>query len=236
MPPRSKAQWKTRLHELWRNWGLFFLIMLIGVTSFRSAIADWNDVPTGSMIPTILKGERIFVNRLAYDLKVPYTRLRLATWGDPKRGDVVICRSPVDGTRLVKRVIGLPGDEIAMRDNRLHINGHPISYSALSREEAMDRGGIDSPAFRYHEEQLPGRAHSIGLQPRKRALRSFDPLRIPSGSFFVMGDNRDNSADSRFFGCVERRDIMGEAKAVVVSVDPDRHWQPRWSRFFSRLD
>ena len=100
-------------------------------TSFKSAIADWNIVPTGSMKPTILEGDRIFVNKLAYDLKIPYTTLHIATWGAPQRGDIVVFYSPVDGTRLVKRVVGIPGDSIAMRNNQLTINGEDIRYEPL---------------------------------------------------------------------------------------------------------
>jgi signal peptidase I len=87
-----------------------------------SAIADWNDVPTGSMNPTILAGDRIFVNKLAYDLRISFTTWRLAHWDNPRRGEIVVFFSPVDGTRLVKRVIGVPGDVIAMNGNRLYIN------------------------------------------------------------------------------------------------------------------
>ncbi|MCB1161403.1 signal peptidase I, partial [bacterium] len=99
-----------------REWVLTFLVMAAILGSVRSAVADWNDVPSGSMRPTILEGERIAVNRLAYDLKVPFTRVRLARWAEPARGDIVILQSPTDGTRLVKRVIGLPGDLLEQRD------------------------------------------------------------------------------------------------------------------------
>src|SRR5437870_13485579 len=87
-----------------------FLAMLLIVSSLRSALADWNDVPTGSMKPTIQEGDRVVVNKLAYDLKVPFTMIEVLKWSDPKRGDIVVLFSPVDGTRLVKRVVGIPGD------------------------------------------------------------------------------------------------------------------------------
>src|SRR5471032_1761970 len=106
----------------WRDWR-GFIIFLVIMFSFRSAIADWNDVPSGSMLPTILIGDRILVDKLAYDLKFPFTTVHLSTWGAPKRGDIVVFYSPADGVRLVKRVIGLPGDQISMQDNQLTING-----------------------------------------------------------------------------------------------------------------
>src|SRR3954463_1479515 len=96
-----------------------FLLMLLVISSLRSILYDWNDVPTGSMKPTIEEGDRVFVNKLSYDLKVPFTTYELAKWDDPKRGDIVVFFSPADGARLVKRVIGLPGDHIALRDNQL---------------------------------------------------------------------------------------------------------------------
>jgi len=185
-------------------------------------VADWNDVPSGSMRPTILEGERIAVNRLAYDLKVPFTRVRLARWDSPARGDVVILRSPADGERLVKRVVGLPGDRLEQRDGWLVINGDPVGYTPL------DDG--------FWQEQLPGHPHRVRRDDARPLLRNFGPVQVPAGHYFVMGDNRDNSADSRVFGFVERDAIMGQVKAVVASVDPAHHFRPRWNRWFKGLD
>ena len=102
-------KYRLLARRLVRHWIFSTLLLVLTVFSFRSAVADWNDVPTGSMKPTILIGDRIFVNKLAYDLKIPFTSTRLATWGDPERGDIVICWSPADGARLVKRVVGGAG-------------------------------------------------------------------------------------------------------------------------------
>jgi len=99
--------WKKRLIWLWNEWIKSLLIVVLVVGGFRSAIADWNDVPSGSMKPTILEGDRIVVNKLAYDLKVPFTKWRIARWTKPQRGDIVVLFSPADGKRLVKRVVGL---------------------------------------------------------------------------------------------------------------------------------
>ncbi|MCP4547925.1 MAG: signal peptidase I [bacterium] len=227
---------KSRLYHFWRHWVLFLLIMIVSVTSFRSAIADWNDVPTGSMKPTILEGDRIFVNRIAYDLKIPYTQKRIATWSAPERGDIVICNSPHDGTRLVKRVVGLPGDEIAMRNNVVYIDGEPLQYKPLAVETATARGGDTSGRVTYRTEVLGECNHTISIIPSKRALRNFKTVQIPEGQYFVMGDNRDESADSRYFGFMARGNILGEVKGVVASVDPEHHYLPRWNRFFTSLD
>src|SRR5580693_1770841 len=124
---KGRERWKN----FWREIKGLALIILV-LTAVRSAIADWNDVPTGSMNPTIVQGDRVFVNKLAYDLKVPFTTWHLAQWSDPKRGDIVVFFSPVDGIRLVKRVIGLPGDKIELVNERLLINGLPSEYAPLS--------------------------------------------------------------------------------------------------------
>src|SRR5213076_3568543 len=105
-----------------------FILMLLVVSSLRSALADWNDVPTGSMKPTIQEGDRVVVNKLAYDLKIPFTMVEVAKWNDPKRGDIVVLFSPVDGVRLVKRVVALPGDKIEMRDEQLFVNGQAAHW------------------------------------------------------------------------------------------------------------
>src|ERR1044071_1016970 len=101
-----------------------FVLMLLVVSSLRSALADWNDVPTGSMKPTIQEGDRVVVNKLAYDLKIPFTTIDVVKWGDPKRGDIVVLFSPRDGVRLVKRVVALPGDTVELRENQLFVNGN----------------------------------------------------------------------------------------------------------------
>src|SRR5262245_51811636 len=121
----------TRWSKLRKSWLKPLATALIAMVTFRSAVADWNVVPTGSMKPTILEGDRIFVNKLAYDLKVPFLEQPLLEWSDPKRADIVTFRSPIDGTLFVKRVVGLPGDRIEMRDNRLFVNGKPATYGPL---------------------------------------------------------------------------------------------------------
>jgi len=209
--------------------------MLLVLGTMRSAVADWNDVPTGSMMPSILEGDRIFVNKLAYDLKLPFTRWRLASWGRPERGDVVVFHSPEDGQRMVKRVVGLPGDKIALRDNRLLVNGQPAAYTPLDNRiiEQVDAG--DRARSQFAAERLQGRDHPVMATPGKRAMRTFGPTTVPEGHFFVMGDNRDNSRDSRYFGFVPRKLIVGKATAVVLSLDTNDHYLPRWSRFFTSM-
>lgn len=226
--------WRARIRWLWREWLRGLLLVLLVVGSLRSAVADWNDVPTGSMKPTILEGDRIFVNKLAYDLKLPFTGLRLMRWGDPARGDIVVFRSPTDGTRLVKRVVGLPGDTVALVDNRLLINGQPVRYEPVAVREFPDLRQGPLPR-RVAVEKLDTRDHIVMVTQGAPARRSVEPLVVPPAHYYMLGDNRDESSDSRYFGCVPRAAIAGKALAVAVSVDIDRGYRPRWRRFFSSL-
>ena len=228
-------KWKKKLSMFWRGWGCSIVIALLIATSFKSAIADWNDVPTGSMKPTILEGDRIFVNKLAYDLKLPYTTLRLACWDDPKRGDIVVFFSPVDGKRLVKRVLGIPGDEIAMLNNQLFINGKAAEYEPLDQAVINQIAPHEQWNHLFFRETIEGKTHPVMTTPTHPSLRSFAPVIVPKKHYFLMGDNRDNSSDSRFFGFVERKQIVGRATAVVISLKHDEHYLPRWDRFFQKL-
>ncbi|MEM9594500.1 MAG: signal peptidase I [Acidobacteriota bacterium] len=231
----AKAVWRRRGGAFWREWLKPLAIIGLVMFSFRSAVADWNDVPTGSMKPTILEGDRIFINKVAYDLKVPFTTVRIAQWDDPKWGDVVVLRSPEDGKRLVKRVVGLPGDIIEVRDLFLYRNGQRAAYSQLdpsivnSIEPEIGRDILLA-------EEIDGREHPIMTKPTPyRAEAPEGPFEVPPGHFFMMGDNRGNSRDSRFFGTVHRDMILGQATAVALSFDPEAYFWPRWERFFSRL-
>jgi len=207
-----------------------FLAMLLVVSSLRSALADWNDVPTGSMKPTIEEGDRVVVNKLAYDLKVPFTTIELMKWGDPKRGDIVVLFSPVDGTRLVKRVVGVPGDKIEMRDNQLFVNGKAAQRREIGLEDDSEQG-----SSMLVEENLAGVNHEVMFTPQIPAVRSFGPVTVPAGRYFVMGDNRDNSNDSRFIGLIDRQRIVGKATAVAFSFDRSHHFAPRFDRFFKSI-
>lgn len=202
---------------------------------FRSSIADWNHVPSGSMKPTILECERILVNKLAYDLKVPLTTRHLAEWGQPARGDIVVFNSPRDGTRLVKRVIGVPGDVVELRHNRLIVNGESAQYERADERTGAFLSAIERAGSERARECLGRLDHAVMAIPGSPALRSFGPVAVPEGRYLVLGDNRDNSADSRYFGFVERSAIIGRASAVVASFDPDRYFRPRFERWFTTL-
>ena len=224
-----------RLASLWRdhrNTLLFVMLMLC----FRSAWADWVTVPTGSMNPTILEGDRLLIDKHVFGLRIPFTRVRLTDGEAPARGDIVVFDSPADGTSLVKRVIGVPGDVIVLADDRLSVNGRAARYThgdVLRLRTLLAATAAHHPLL-LREAGL-GRPHDVLILPDRAALRSIGPLVVPAGMYFMMGDNRDNSADSRYFGFVARRDIVGRATRVVVSFDPDRHYVLRTDRFLTPL-
>jgi len=230
-----KKPLRAKISIFLKGWIGSILIALLIATSIKSAIADWNVVPTGSMKPTIVEGDRIFINKLAYDLKVPYTTWHLAQWGDPHRGEIVVFFSPADEKRLVKRVIGLPGDSIAMSRNRLFINGKMMAYEPADSNNPNGEAITKNSHRRILIENLEGRKHPMTIFTASRSMSSFGPITVPDGHYFMMGDNRDNSADSRFFGFVARDRIVGRANAIVISLDLDNHYRPRWERFFTWL-
>lgn len=221
---------------LWREWLRPLALPLLAIAAAKSALADINYVPSGSMLPTILPGDVVFINKLAYDFRVPFTTTRLARWSDPARGDIVVCFAPDDGTRLVKRVVGLPGDTIELRDDVLSINGTRQSYTPLPAALADAVPAVERNGAIFAREQLGTHRHGVMALPARTALRTFGPVTVPPGQYLMLGDNRDNSRDSRYFGFVPRREIVGEAKGVFVSADLDRWLRPRFGRFFSRLE
>jgi len=224
----------STFRRLWKQSFLFqFAVLALFISSTRSVIADWNYVPTGSMKPTIIEGDAVFVNRMAYDIRLPFTTVSLWHRGDPARGDIVILYSPADGQRLVKRVVGLPGDTLAQRNGILSINGQRLSYLPRDAEPLLPAG--ETARHRFLTEYLGEHSHAVMVDPAGRQQRDFGPVVVPAAHYFVMGDHRDNSADSRYFGFVERSLILGRANAVLVSLDPAHTLSPRWSRFFSSL-
>ncbi len=220
--------WKREIRPL--------LTVLIILFSLRSSLADWNVVPSGSMQPTILVGDRVLVNKLAYDLKVPFTTWHLAEWSNPQRGDIVVFFSPKDGTRMVKRVIGLPGDTIELRNNQLLINHQPVNYSTLEPATSEQLAESERAHATFATEQLPVHAHAVMALNEIPAMRTFGPVHVSANHYFMMGDNRDNSFDSRYFGTVDRGQIVGRTSSVVLSLDKSNYWLPRWSRTCSSLD
>ena len=226
-----------RLLKIWREWRGFVLFVAVMLV-FRSAIADWNQVPSGSMKPSILDGDRIVVDKLAYDLRVPFTLTRLAQWSDPERGDVVTFPNPEDDRLFVKRVVGIPGDVVEMRRNQLIINGEKATYTPLSTQEVAELPIAGAKSYRFFYEDVLGSKRIVMLNAYSDARWStFGPHTIAPGRYWMMGDNRDNSRDSRAegIGLIDRERIVGRAHAIAFSVDYDQYYAPRLERFFTDL-
>jgi signal peptidase I len=247
-----------------RNKGFIVFLLCFGV--FRTAVADWNPIPSGSMRPTLLEGDVVFVNRLAYNIKLPLTDIVLAPLGDPQRGDIVTFSSPRDGTRLIKRIVGLPGDRIQVKQGQLYINGTLVPREPAGNYTADDDGihmelhgdvlTVNGMVARYDDtwaaadpvapgrtldsvhatEHLAGSARAVQFLPEVRARRDMAPLTVPAGHYFMLGDNRDNSEDSRYIGVVPRKLLIGRANHIVVSADVLEHWQPRFERVGKALE
>ena len=225
---------KKSVSYLWREWLKPAILIAVIIFPIKSAIADWNWVPSGSMKPTILEGDLVFVNKVAYDLKFPFTLWRMAKWDNPNRGDIVVFFSPKDGTRLVKRVVAVPGDTIEMKNNILFLNGRQLQYEPLNITPFKPEIYEDNHAI-IAKEKSKDRDHWVMALPSFRALRSFEETRVPEGKYFMMGDSRDNSFDSRYFGFVERKQIVGKANRVILSFDKNHSYVPRVKRSFSEL-
>jgi len=230
---------KTRLaalsRYLFKEWIKPLALVAAIVFPLKSAVADWNWVPSGSMRPTILEGELVFINKLAYDLKVPFTTTHLAQWGNPQRGEIAVFFSPEDGIRLVKRVVGLPGDRIALHANQLTINGSPVGWSKAGDDWRDYATLLEQKNATVITETLGTVSHPIMSLPHQYALRDFAEITVPAGQYFMMGDNRDRSHDSRYFGFVPRDRFLGQANAVVLSFDTNHYLLPRFNRCLTGL-
>ncbi len=170
------------------------LSLILILFAFRWSFADHYRVPTGSMLPTIQLGDHILTNKMAYDFKLPFSEISLTKTGEPARGDVMVFIYPKDESiNFVKRVIGLPGETIEIRSNCIHINGEPIFENYLT-EEARNT---------VYEKDIR--------------------IEIPNDMYFVMGDNRENSLDSRYWGLVPRKNVKGKALGVLWNISFNRN-------------
>lgn len=239
---------KQTLLTIWREYrGLVLFMILMAV--FRSSAADWNYIPSGSMRPSIIEGDRVLVNKMAYDINIPFINRSIVHLADPKRGDVVVFESEAAGKRLIKRVIGVPGDNVTVIGNRLVLNGIPMGYEVVGH----DQGGL---VFQEQPDSLSGDnserliktgetrialpdasqdQKSSWLELNENSSVARQSFNVPRDHYFVMGDHRNNSADSRYYGFVPRDEIIGRSKRVVLSHDREKFYLPRKGRWMEPL-
>ena len=187
---------------------------------FRSAWADWMTVPTGSMNPTIIEGDRILVDKHVFGLRLPWTLVRLTDGRDPQRGEIVVFDSPADGISLVKRLVGVPGDVIAHRRTRPDDQWRIRRLLAGRCSRSSQSAGRRARSTRSTARRACCRRTTC-CACHSQSAEYFGPVRVPEGMYLMLGDNRDNSADSRYIGFVPRRNIVGLTSRVAVSFDPD---------------
>jgi len=201
-----------------------FFPVLIFVLVIRSFIFEPFRIPSGSMMPTLLEGDFIFVKKYSYGLRLPVVETKIIDTGSPERGDVIVFRLPSDPSiNYIKRVIGLPGDEVVFERQRLTINGQAVSLSA--RDAAHEGVPI-------YVEDLDGRIHDILIENPYRSRRD-GTYRVPEGHYFVMGDNRDRSKDSRFISAIPEEYLVGEAVRIWMHFVP---WNmPEWDRVGTKI-
>ncbi|WP_462320698.1 signal peptidase I [Halochromatium sp.] len=204
----------------------FFPVILV-VLLLRSFVVEPFRIPSGSMMPTLLVGDFILVNKFSYGLRWPVLNSKFLDLGEPERGDVIVFRFPRDeSVDYIKRVIAVPGDQVYYRDKTVYVNGEPLEQVPLG--EYVDDQGRPTGLVEAIEEVDGGGEHEILINPRTgdfpRSCRVLagGPVTVPEGMYFVMGDNRDNSNDGRCWGFVPEENLVGKAFAIWMSWDGSR--------------
>lgn len=230
----------------------FFPVLLI-VLVFRSFVFEPFRIPSGSMLPNLLIGDFIVVNKFAYGLRLPVLNTKILAVGEPERGDVVVFRKPAQpglpndpqaGTTFVKRLVGVPGDRVRYERHQLYINDQPVPYTPIGNgkyvadaSNARDPNGRPVAGELLFREDLPGKPHSI-LQTANPypELQMLNALTLGPGEYFMLGDNRDNSADGRAFGVVREADLVGKVTYIWFHFDSARDGFVAWRRIGKRVE
>jgi signal peptidase I len=247
-------KWDIRSRYFWvEGWGSLLLAVLAALF-IRWAFFEAYVIPTGSMLPSLLIRDHIFVNKFVYGIRVPFSEKWLIKFREPKRGEIIVFKYPRDkSTFFIKRVVGIPGDKIFYEDGTLYINDEPqekivppdVSDFRWLRDIDFQRDGHfrDSKEnYTHFLEVIDGRPHNVLLSKDQR-YDTAGPIIVPEGALFVMGDNRDRSSDSRSWGVVPMENILGRASIVWLSCNETlpvltmlcNPLEIRWGRFFHQV-
>lgn len=220
-------------HSIIAEYSRSFFPVLLLVLVIRSFLIQPYRVPTGSLSPTVLPGDFIAVNQFAYGLRLPVLNCKIVNIGEPKRGDIALFRYPNDISILyVKRVVGLPGDHVVYRDKVLTINGKVMWQASIGMD--LDISSGFSMPVQVKIEQLGDITHKIFINPGRNLWNTVVDVVVPEGSYFMMGDNRDNSEDSRSWGFVPEENLVGKAFGIWMSWNPEKHGI-RWNRIGTKI-
>jgi signal peptidase I len=222
--------------NIYKEWIEPFLIAAIVALFIRQFMVEAFKIPSGSMIPTLLIGDHLLVNKFIYGPRIPFMDSRFFSWKEPKRGDIIVFKFPENEKKnFIKRVVGVPGDKIEIRSGQLLINDDPVPLKDLGYvDDGEHGGGAFGARPRVLEEQLGPTTHRIQyLQDQQD--RNYGPITVPRESVFVMGDNRDNSQDSRVWKFVRFEKILGKALIIYWSWDGTNGRWLRWERLGSLI-
>lgn len=249
----AKKDKDNKKATFWSSFGSF-AVAVLAILSVRWLLVEPYVIPSGSMIPTLLIHDHILVNKLAYGIRFPFTSKWITEFSSPKRGDIIVFRSVEDdGYFMIKRVIGVEGDTIEMTDQgQLKVNGELVPRELIAdaknnqegfyRVDEEDIGG-DFANFEVYKENYAGKTYRTMLMPI--GFRATDrKFSVPPGHLFMMGDNRDNSKDSRSWGALPKENVLGKAMFVWLSCQDTLPFAPflcnplelRWRRFFNGIN
>lgn len=214
----------------------FFPILLI-VLVLRSFVVEPFRIPSGSMLPTLQNGDFILVKKYQYGLRLPITNKKLVDTGEPRRGDVMVFKFPRDdAVNFIKRVVGLPGDRVTYDEKRLYVNGREVKQSFVE-ESTLTRASRKPVKVSVFSEELGAAPHRIQIDDGKRIHTDYDmEITVPENHYFVLGDNRDYSNDSRFWGFVPEENVVGQAFLIWFSWDSDGSSGVNWDRIADTIE
>jgi signal peptidase I len=230
--------------------------IILAVLCVRAFIIEPYKIPSASMVPTLLEGDHIFVTKFAYSLGIPFTKIKLIKIGQPKRGDIAVFLYPADESlNFVKRIVALPGDTVEVKDRVVFVNDYPLMTTEMPQDLVMAAARLKNrnPFQKLYWETYPRvegfsddntnfDGHFILADESSPNIfnRYYEKIKVPQGNYFVMGDNRDHSLDSRVWGFLPQENLKGKATLIWLSIHPDNAWidpvnKFRWHRSFSWL-